>query len=39
VGRARPLRNDCVVDVFSNLPLPFSIFNWVLSIANLWIFS
>jgi hypothetical protein len=27
VGRARPLRNDCVVDVFSNLPLPFSIFN------------
>lgn len=26
VGRARPLRNDCVVEVFSNLPLPFSRF-------------
>jgi hypothetical protein len=24
VGRARPLRNDCVVELYSNLPLRFS---------------
>lgn len=32
VGRARPLRNDCIVELYSNLPLRFAVFNEILKV-------
>jgi hypothetical protein len=32
VGRARPLRNDCIVELYSNLPLNFSIINEICNV-------